>query len=112
MPLLSWVTTPLPTVLYDITHDNPSFTALYGTPAISAVTVLNALCVTHCASTKGFDEGYPRNPAVVETRLYRPLHPSMTDWAEDDVRSSVPLSWRAARRSTQSRKATPTCGSS
>lgn len=79
------VTTPLPTVLYDITHDNPSFTALYGTPAISAVTVLNALCVTHCASTKGFDEGYPRNPAVVETRLYRPLHPSMTDWAEDDV---------------------------
>ena len=79
------VTTPLPTVLYDITHDNPSFVMLYGIPAIPAVTVLNALCVAHCASTKGFDEGYVRNPSVVETRLYRATHAAIASWTEDEV---------------------------
>lgn len=77
------VTTQLPTVLYDITHDNPTFLELYGVAAIPAVTVLNALCVTHTASTKGFDEGYPKNPSVVEKRLYAVPHEAIGDWNND-----------------------------
>ena len=79
------VTTQLPTVLYDITHDNPTFLELYGVEAIPSVTILNALCVTHTASTKGFDEGYAKNPRVVEKRLYSVTHEAVCDRSNDEL---------------------------
>lgn len=65
-----FIHTQLPTVLYDMTHDNRSFYELYGLPAIPAVTVLIAMSVTNIASTKGMDEGYPMNPPVTTTQSY------------------------------------------
>lgn len=62
--------TQLPTVLYDITHDNRAFAELYGMNAIPSVTVMLAMSVTHIASTKGMDEGYPVNPPVTTSTPY------------------------------------------
>ena len=80
------VSTVLPSLLYDMTHDNKSLIELYGPASIPSITVMLGMAVTHVASTKGVDDGYPLNPLVTEYRHYQTFNNSLLSMHDSTIR--------------------------
>lgn len=76
----------LPTVLYDMTHDNKSLIELYGSASIPSITVMVGMTVTNIASTKGVDDAYPLNPLVTEYRQYHTYNDSLLSMHDHTIR--------------------------
>ena len=76
----------LPTVLYDMTHDNKSLIELYGVASIPSITVMVGMTVTNIASTKGVDDAYPFNPFVTEYRQYQTYNESLLSMHDHTIR--------------------------
>ncbi|KAK8807354.1 hypothetical protein WA158_004113 [Blastocystis sp. Blastoise] len=60
----------LPSLVYDLTHDNQSYFSSLSLSHALAISSLLSLSTSSIASTKGFDEFYLTNPSVLETREY------------------------------------------